>query len=91
MFALFGFFVVGLLFVYLIFSFIEKLKFISVVKENFFMDFFVYFLLVFYFTDGLNNFDLINYVPAVFFFWLAIKLSFFPIDLVAFVRNKLKD
>lgn len=91
MFALFGFFVVGLLFVYLVFSFTEKLKFISVVKENFFMDFFVYFLLVFYFTDGLNNFDLINYVPAVFFFWLAIKLSFFPIDLVAFVRNKLKD
>ena len=82
MFALFGLFLVALFWLYFIFSFAYERKFILVLKENIFMDFFLYFLLVYYFTDGLNHFELIDYLPAVFFFWWFIKMIFLPIDLI---------
>lgn len=91
MFAFYGLFLVCLFCCYFMFSFVSNRKFILILKDNVFMDCFVFFILVYYFTDGLNYFDFLKNIPFIFFFWLSVKFLFFPIDFVKFFINKLKD
>lgn len=92
MFALFGSFFICLVWLYFIFSFALNRKLILVLKENIFIDCFGYFVLVFVFTDALTHFELLEYLPPVFFFWWFISMIFSPIDLlIDFSRNAFKD
>ena len=92
MFALFGLFLVALFWLYFIFSFAYERKFILVLKENIFIDCLGFFVLVFYFTDALTHFELLEYLLPVFFFWWFIGAIFNPIDFVIdFSLNAFKD